>query len=143
MSASVSQPTAGVSVCVVRDGQVLLVKRGRAHYRGLWSLPGGRVELGEPLREAALRELKEETAIEAELVRLLDCIDIIHRNAKGKVDAHYVLTVFGARWCAGDARAGGDAAQVRWCEPGALDAIKLTPGTASLIRRVVPLLTEN
>ena len=91
------KPVAGVSILVLRGPEVLLVKRANPPWPDVWSLPGGRVELGEPVRRAALRELKEETGISAELLRLLDVIDIIHREPDGTISAHYILSVFGGR----------------------------------------------
>ncbi len=134
-------PVAGVSVCVIRVMKgvphVLMVRRGHAPYAELWSLPGGRVEMGEPVRAAALRELTEETGITAEIVRLLDVVDIIHRAPDGTVTAHYVLTVFAARWLTGEPRAGSDADEARWIAvPKELETLRTTPGTADLIRRV-------
>ena len=129
-------PVAGVSVCVIREDSVLLVRRAHAPAEGLWSLPGGRVELGEPVRAAAIRELKEETGVSAKLTRLLDVIDIIHRDADGQISAHYILTVFAARWLAGEPRAASDASEAAWTPITDLDAIRLTPGTAELIRQV-------
>jgi len=129
-------PVAGVSVCVIREDSVLLVRRAHAPAEGLWSLPGGRVELGEPVRAAAIRELKEETGVSAKLTRLLDVIDIIHRDADGRLRAHYILTVFAARWLAGEPRAASDASEAAWMPITDLDAIRLTPGTAELIRQV-------
>lgn len=134
-------PIAGVSICVVRDGRVLLVERAKNdRLRGLWSLPGGHVELGETLREAALRELKEETEVEAGIRLVLDAIDIIHRDRKGAVERQYALTVFGAEWTVGEAVAGSDVSAVRWVHPSELDSLPMTPGTADLIRRAVPQL---
>ena len=137
------QPVAGVSVCVVREGQVLLVKRANRAAQGLWSLPGGKVELGEPLQDAALRELKEETGVKADIVRLLDCIDIIHKARSGTVEAHYILSVFGAVWRRGPGRAASDASAVCWALPEELERFQMTPGTAELVRRAVPQLTKS
>lgn len=132
-----SGPVAGVSVCVVRDGKVLLVKRANPRAFGLWSLPGGHVELGEPVRETALRELAEETGIAAEITRLIDCIDIINKTARGEVESHFVLSVFGARWLSGEAVAGDDAAAVMWAAAGELAGLAMTPGTADFIIRTL------
>jgi len=136
-------PVAAVSVCVVRDGLVLLAKRANTKAFGMWSLPGGHIEYGEPVREAALRELEEETGIKARIVRLLDCIDVIHKSRAGDVESHYVLTVFGAQWVSGTAVASSDASEVCWVPPNEIDTYKMTPGTGELIKRVVPALTEN
>ena len=134
------RPQAGVSICVVRDGRALLVQRSCQPLRGLWSLPGGRIEWGETLHEAALRELAEETAVEAEIRMLLDSVDVIQRDRANVVQYHYVLTTFGAVWRAGEPVAGSDAAAVRWVESAGLDDLPMTPGTAHLIRRAITLL---
>ena len=136
-----ARPQAGVSVCVVRAGHALLVQRGREPLRGLWSLPGGRIEWGETLHQAALRELAEETAIEADIRMLLDSVEVIDRDRSGHVVYHHVLTTFGAVWRSGEARAGSDAAAVRWVDAGGLAALPMTPGTDQLIRRAIGLLT--
>ncbi len=129
-------PVAGVSALVVRDGKVLLVKRAKPP-AGLWSLPGGHVELGETLRQAALRELAEETGIEAEITGLIDCIDIINKSRHGDLEYHYVISIFGARWTGGEAVAGDDAAAVMWASAGELTELAMTPGTADFIARVL------
>jgi ADP-ribose pyrophosphatase YjhB (NUDIX family) len=126
-----------VSIAVVRDGRVLLVKRANVRAFGLWSLPGGHVELGEPVRKAALRELAEETGVEAEIERLVDCLDIITRNSEGNVESHYVLSVFAARWLAGEGSPASDVSDVRWAAPGDLEGLAMTPGTADFIRRLL------
>lgn len=136
------KPVAAVSVCVVRDGEVLLARRANKRAYGMWSLPGGHIEYGEPVKTAALRELHEETGVIARIVRLLDCIDVIHKDRNGTIESHYVLSVFGAQWVSGTAVANSDASEVRWVRPDELDGFKMTPGTGELIKRVVPALTE-
>ena len=140
MAATAHRPQAGVSVCVVRDGRALLAQRSRQPLRGLWSLPGGHIEWGETLHQAALRELAEETAVEADIRMLLDSVDVIQRDPAGAVQYHYVLTTFGALWRAGEARAGSDAAAVCWAASDELDDLPMTPGTDQLIRRAITLL---
>ena len=136
-AACTDKPVAGVSVCVIRDGRVLMVRRARPPWPEVWSLPGGKVELGEPVRAAALRELREETGVAAEIMRLLDVIDIIRREADGRIVAHYILTVFAARWVSGEPRAADDATEARWVSVAEeLGTLRTTPGTADLIRRV-------
>ena len=141
--ASCDRPVAGVSVCIIRDNNVLLVKRARQPWPDVWSLPGGKVEYGEPVRAGALRELREETGISAEITRLLDVIDIIHRRPDGTITAHYVLNVFAARWLSGEPHAASDVTDARWIGVDDLDSIRMTPGTADLIRHVAASVTAG
>lgn len=106
-------PTVGV-VCLKGD-QVLLIKRGTAPRLGQWSLPGGRIEWSEPVTEAALRELKEETGVEAELTGLLDVVDGVFTSREtGETTRHFVMIDYAARWTAGEPVAGDDAADARF-----------------------------
>ncbi len=132
---SPAAPAPGVSVCLLRGGEVLLVRRGRPPMAGLWSLPGGKARPGESLRAAALRELREETGVRAEITGLLDVADVSVRAPDGGVSSHYVISVFTARWLSGEPAAASDAAEVRWVRPEALPALPMTPGTPALIRR--------
>lgn len=106
-------PTVGV-VCLKGD-QVLLIRRGQPPRLNQWSLPGGRLEWGETLRVAALRELKEETSVEAELLGLLDVVDgVFPARPGGEISRHYVMIDYAARWTAGEPVAGDDAAEARF-----------------------------
>lgn len=102
-----SNPTPCVGVVCLRDGQVLLIKRGRQPRMGEWSLPGGRIEPGERAADAALRELREETRVEAEILGLVDVVDGLFPE-HGR---HYVLIDYVARWTSGEPVAGDDAAE--------------------------------
>jgi 8-oxo-dGTP diphosphatase len=99
-------PCAGV-VCL-RGAEVLLVRRGQAPRKGEWSIPGGRVELGETVAQAALRELKEETGVEAALLGLIDVVDHFSEVRQA------VLVDYAARWIRGEPVAGDDAAEARF-----------------------------
>jgi 8-oxo-dGTP diphosphatase len=138
--APAARPQACVSICVVREARALLAQRSRQPLEGLWSLPGGRIEWGETLHEAALRELAEETGVVAEIRMLLDSVDVIRRDSTDRVVDHYVLTTFGAVWRAGEPVAGSDAAAVRWVDADGLDGLTMTPGTAGIVRRGIALL---
>jgi len=111
-------PTVGV-VCL-RGDQVLLIKRGTAPRLGQWSLPGGRMELGETTIAAGLRELKEETGVEAQILGLVDVIDGVFParpgpdGKSGEITRHYVLIDYAARWICGEPVAGDDAAEARF-----------------------------
>lgn len=127
-------PVAAVGVVCLRGDDVLLVRRGNPPKIGEWSLPGGRVEWGETVREAALRELQEETGVTAELVGLVDVVDGLFRSrGGGDIWGHYVLIDFAARWIAGEPRAGDDAADARFTSIAELDALGLWDETLRVI----------
>ena len=106
----VRRPTPCVGVVCFRGDEVLLIQRGKAPRLGQWSIPGGRMEYGETVQAAALRELAEETGVTAEILGLVDVIDSIDPAA----DWHGVLVDYAARWTAGEPVAGDDAADARF-----------------------------
>ncbi|PWE17604.1 phosphohydrolase [Marinicauda salina] len=103
MSADRPIPSAGV-VCW-RDEDVLLIRRSKPPFAGRWSIPGGRIRAGERAPDAALRELREETGVEAEILGLIDVVDAIGTSG------HFILIDYAARWTGGEPRPGDDAAE--------------------------------
>jgi 8-oxo-dGTP diphosphatase len=94
---------------------VLLIKRGNPPRQGQWSLPGGRLEWGETLKAGALRELAEETGVTARILGLIDVVDgLFTSRTTGETTRHYVMIDYAARWLAGEALAGDDAAEARF-----------------------------
>lgn len=133
--APVERPVPGVGVAVVANGRVLLVKRGREPGRGLWAVPGGKVELGETLTEAGKREVREETGLDVELGEVIWAGESI--GPGDPPEWHYVLVDFVAIPVSGEAVAGDDAAELGWFNaPEALD-LPLTPTMPDLIQRLV------
>ncbi len=128
-----NRPLVGVGVVAVKDGRVLLIRRAKPPREGRWSLPGGRQRLGETVREAARRELREETGIEAAVTALLDVVDSITRDEEDAIAYHYTLVDFLAEWRDGTVRAGGDAAEAVWADPGDLAPYDLWDETLRLI----------
>ena len=108
-------PLVGVGAVVVDQGRVLLVRRGTELLKGQWSLPGGLVELGEPLLAAIAREVREETGLTVEPVELLELLDRIHRQDE-RVRYHYVIADYLCRVTGGALLAASDAEEVRWVE---------------------------
>jgi 8-oxo-dGTP diphosphatase len=108
----IQKPTAAVGVVCFNDaGDVLLIQRGTLPRLGEWSIPGGRLEWGETAKAGALRELKEETGVDAHLVGLIDVVDgIFMSRTSGEVTRHYVLIDYVARHISGEPIAGDDAA---------------------------------
>lgn len=121
-------PVPAVGVVCLRGETVLLIRRGTPPLLGAWSLPGGRIEWGEKTRAAALRELSEETGVEAELLGLVEVADGLFG------DRHYVLVDYAARWIAGEPRAGDDAADAAFHPLSALDDLGLWSETVRVIR---------
>lgn len=110
-------PKVAASGAIFRDdGKLLIGLRGKDPTRLLWSLPGGHIEPGETARDAALREIREETGIEAEILGLTDINDVIVRNADGSLRAHYLLTIFFGRWLAGEPSAADDCLDARFVD---------------------------
>jgi 8-oxo-dGTP diphosphatase len=118
----------GASIAVFKGGAVLLVRRTKGPFRGLWSLPGGSVEEGEEPVEAALRELLEETGTSAKVEGMLD--KVIVEVGEGR----YRLSVFYGTHAGGAPRAASDADAVIWVRLGELASLELAAGTAGLIR---------
>lgn len=113
-AAAPGAPIVGVGVVCLRGQDVLLIRRGKPPRAGEWSLPGGRIEWGERTQAAALRELREETGVEAELLGLLDVVDGLFPGPDGTVARHYVLVDYVARWISGEPQAGDDALEARF-----------------------------
>lgn len=107
-------PRVAVGAVVVRDGRVLLVRRGKAPARGLWAIPGGSVRLGETLQEAAEREIREETGVTVRAGAPVLTFESIRREADGRVRFHYVIVDLAAEWVAGEPFPSDDADDARW-----------------------------
>ena len=127
------RPAIGVGVVVWKDGKVLLIRRGKSPMRGRWSLPGGRQELGETAREAAVREVREETGVEIRLGALLDVVDTIRRDDSGAVTLQYTLVDFDADWIAGEPHAASDAERAVWADPDDLAPYRLWSETLRIV----------
>jgi 8-oxo-dGTP diphosphatase len=118
-------PFIGVGAVIVQDGRVLLIRRGQPPLLGEWSLPGGVLECGEALRDATVREAREETGLVVETVDMLGVYERVIRSDDERVRYHYVLIDFLCRPVAGDLKAGTDAADVRWFTRDELPALNL------------------
>jgi ADP-ribose pyrophosphatase YjhB (NUDIX family) len=126
-----ARPREGASIAVLKDRCVLLVKRARAPFAGLWSLPGGKTDANEAPRDAVRRELKEETGIEADIEGVVDTVKIVPDEGGGSVT--YRLTVFYGRPRGGSLKAGGDTEAAQWVHLDDVEELPMTPGTADLI----------
>lgn len=136
------RPTLAASAAVFRGPLVLLARRGCDPGAGLWSLPGGRVEPGETLAEAAAREVKEEVGVDAEIIGLAAARDIIVRDAAGTLTTHFVVVAHAARWRGGEPATGPEAAEVGWFRPGEVAGLATTAGLAEVVRQAASLVLE-
>ena len=126
----------GVGAVVWNDeGAVLLIRRSKPPRLGEWSLPGGKVEFGETLRAALLREVREETGLDVQIVDLLDTAEIILDAEAGAACAHFVLVDFTVRAVSGTLAAGSDAADARWFSLDAIAKLHLWSETRRVIER--------
>jgi ADP-ribose pyrophosphatase YjhB (NUDIX family) len=128
-------PLVGVGAIIIDDSRVLLVKRAHPPLQSEWSIPGGVLEVGELVREAAIREAREETGLTVEPSDLLGVYDRILRNPAQRVQYHYVLIDFLCRRVAGDLSAASDAAEVRWFSREELAALRLAEDTLDVIQK--------
>jgi 8-oxo-dGTP diphosphatase len=134
-------PRGAASAAIFRGGEVLLIERGKAGpWLGRWSLPGGRIEPGEPARAAALREVHEETGVIAELVGVLDIHDVIRRDPAGDIASHFLLAVFYGRWVSGEPMPGDDASAARFVPLEAVHELPMTDDAPDFIHRAAALL---
>jgi 8-oxo-dGTP diphosphatase len=121
------RPILAASAAVFRGDDVLLVKRGRPPGRGLWSLPGGKVKFGETVRTAALRELREETGVEAEIKGLAGIYEFV------TADMHFAIACHACLWCGGEVMAGSDALEAIFIGRDELASFTLAPHTSQAI----------
>jgi len=128
-------PLVGVGAIIIQGDRIVLVKRAHPPIQGQWSIPGGVLEVGERVREAAMREAREETGFIVEPGELLGVYDRILRNDELRVQYHYVLVDFLCRPVGGELRAASDAAEVRWFTREELPALKLAEDTQEVIQK--------
>ncbi len=125
----------GVGAVVVRDGKALIIKRAHEPRRGEWSLPGGLLELGESLRDAVRREIKEETSLDIEVGPVIETFDRVHRDDHGRVRYHFVIVDFVCSSSGGEAVAGSDAEGVAWVRAEEIDAYQVNAHAKAVILR--------
>ncbi len=128
-----SRPLLGASVAVFRDGRVLVASRSKPPAQGLFGLPGGLVEPGETLAEAALRELLEEVGVTARIVGFAAHAEVIERDQEGRVLYHFVVCAHAAHWVSGEPAPGPEALEVRWATSDELLRLPTTAGLPGIV----------
>ncbi len=129
-----ASPLVGVGAIIIEDGRVVLVKRGHPPLQGEWSIPGGVLEVGEMLREAAVREAREETGLTVETRDLLGVFDRVLKDPKGETLYHYVLIDFLCRRISGELKGASDAEEARWFTQEEAAQVPLAKDTAEVVR---------
>lgn len=127
-------PRVAVGAVVFNNNRVLLVRRGQPPSEDLWAIPGGSVEIGETLQEAAEREILEETGITIRAGEPVYTFDVIDRDGAGKIRFHYVIVDLGADYVRGDPTAGDDAVEARWVTAREINNLHVSAPTLKLLK---------
>lgn len=133
------RPFLAASAALIRDGRLLLATRGKPPLAGIFSLPGGLVETGETLAEAALRELREEVGVTGEVVDVIGPVEFLERDGEGRVSHHFVILAHLVRWVAGEPCTGEEASELRWIGPDEIGTVPTTPGLDPILLRAFVL----
>jgi 8-oxo-dGTP diphosphatase len=129
------QPVVGVGAVIVKDGNLLLEKRGNEPSKGKWTIPGGLVDLGENIEHAVIRETKEETTLDAEDPQLIDVVDNVDLDEQSKVKYHFVIVDYAVKIRSGSVKAESDAAELRWVPFDEVEKFNLTSSFRVFFRR--------
>lgn len=136
-----ARPILAASAAVFRDdGTVLLGARRNPPFNNVFSLPGGLVETGETLQEAAAREIDEETGVQAQIEAFNDWREVIVRDDDGRTQRHYVIASFVARWVSGDGLPSEELGKVIWADEARIKNLPLTPGLEAILQRARSML---
>lgn len=129
-------PLVGVGVMICDGDRYLLIKRAAEPDKGLWSIPGGMVEIGERAADAAAREAKEETNLDVEIVDVLDVVDKIIEDEDGRIRFHFVIVDYLAMLLGGELHASSDALDARWVKSEEFPDYELSPTLVELLRQI-------
>jgi mutator protein MutT len=129
------RPVLGIGALIFDRGKILLVERGKEPLKGCWSLPGGVLEIGETLEQGIVREVREETGLEVEPLKMLEIFERIIRDSQGAPEYHYVLIDYICRVTGGSLRAADDASRVAWVSRRQLSTYQITGGTLPVIEK--------
>jgi ADP-ribose pyrophosphatase YjhB (NUDIX family) len=128
-----TRPFLAVSAAIFRDGKVLVVRRARKPALNLYTMPGGVVEAGETLAEAVAREVREETSLEIEVLSLAGHREAMMRDKEGRVERHFVIMCFAARWVSGEPHLNEELDEAHWLVPSEISHLRTTDGLAEIV----------
>ena len=134
------RPLLGVGAIIIENDRILLARRANPPMQGEWSIPGGLVESGETIKEAVIREVREETGLEIEPVKLVEVFERILRDKEARVQYHFVLIDYLCRMVSGQARAGSDVSDLVWAKTDDLESHAVAEETCRMIRKAVSMI---
>jgi len=137
------RPYLAVSAAIIRAGKVLVVRRARQPAQSFYTFPGGAVEVGETLNEAAIREVREETSLAIEPVALAGHREVISRDAQGRVERHFLILCLAAHWRSGDVKLSEELDDARWVTPAEISGLRTTDGLADIAAAAFARLAQD
>ncbi len=130
------RPVVGVGAVIIKDGKILLVKRGNEPNKGKWSIPGGLVNTGESLVDALKREIMEEVGLEIDVDDVACVSEEVFRD-NGNVKYHYIIIDFFANITGGELRVGSDAVDARWVKLNEIDSLDVVDFVRKLVNKIL------
>jgi 8-oxo-dGTP diphosphatase len=137
------RPIAAVGAAVCHSGRVLIVQRGKAPSKGVWTVPGGAVDLGETMRQAAAREVKEECGIEVEVGEAVGILDNVVHDEQGRVRYHYAIVDFAARYTSGELCPSDELMDAAWVTPAEFDAYDVPTKAREVLLNALGLYRQD
>jgi 8-oxo-dGTP diphosphatase len=137
------RPYLAVSAAIFRNGKVLVVRRARKPALNLYTLPGGAVELGETLLDAVAREVREETSLKIQPIALAGHREVIAHDRQGRIERHFVILCFAARWRSGEPVLNEELDDARWLAPSELAGLRTTEGLAEIVAAAIEILARK
>lgn len=130
-----SRPIVGAGACILRDGKLLLIRRGAQPGKGKWSIPGGLVELGENVQDAMVRETKEEVGLDVAAVKLIDVFDSVTLDKLGRIQYHFVVVNFFVRVVGGSLKPSSDILELKWVSLDEVEEYRLTKSFRAFFKK--------
>jgi 8-oxo-dGTP diphosphatase len=136
------RPLIAASVGVFREGRVLIAERTVEPAKGLFTFPGGKLEMGETLAECALRELQEEVGVSARIIGFVDHVETIVRDQAGVVTFHALVCAFAAVWVAGEPQSSSEIGQTVWARPEDVPRWPTTRGLSAIVAKARSIVEQ-